>query len=195
MGFQLKTYDAQPESLAETNWDQQQNPNQAEDLAQDSVDSSPVDVPVLRRAAMDFLARREHSFQELEQKLQRKFPDENRDRLIEVVQTLADEGLQSDDRFAESWIRYRKSRGFGFHHIRADLRERGITTSLIENFLFDDDDCWAETALRLVDKRLLVDEEIEFGSSLHKKMQRYLESRGFGNREIQFALKPRLNSC
>ena len=33
------------------------------------------DVPVLRRAAMDCLARREHSLHELKTKLTRKFPD------------------------------------------------------------------------------------------------------------------------
>ncbi len=194
MGFQLKRCNAQSEGLAETNWDQPQNPNLAEDLAQDSANSDPVDVPVLRRAAMDFLARREHSFHELQQKLQRKFPELPPNSLNNVINTLSQEGLQSDERFAESWVRYRKSRGFGFHHIRADLKERGISPLLIERFLFDDDDYWSESALTLVDKRLAATEKVEFGSSLHKKTLRYLESRGFSNHAIQFALKSRLVS-
>ena len=192
MGFQLKSCEALPESLAETNWDLEQSPDQAENLAQASADSNTVDVPVLRRAAMDFLARREHSFHELQLKLQRKFPDEPVSRLEQIIKELQEDGLQSDERFTESWVRYRQSRGFGYRHIRADLKERGVDTTLIDRFLFDDDDCWLQTAIDLTGKRLGKDERVAFGSSLHKKLQRYLESRGFGHREIQSALNPHI---
>ena len=70
------------------------------------------DVPVLRRAAMDYLARREQSFYELTQKLNKKFPESDSDLLVEVLDILKAENLQSDDRFTESYVRYRKSRGF-----------------------------------------------------------------------------------
>jgi SOS response regulatory protein OraA/RecX len=70
------------------------------------------DVPVLRRAAMDCLARREHSFYELQQKLTKKFPDTDPELLHTIADKLRVEGLQSDARFAESYVRYRKSRGF-----------------------------------------------------------------------------------
>ena len=67
---------------------------------------------------MDFLARREHSFFELSQKLIKKFPDTAPEQLTAIIKTLQDENLQSDDRFAESYVRYRRSRGFGFLHIK-----------------------------------------------------------------------------
>lgn len=149
------------------------------------------DVPVLRRAAMDFLARREHSFHELQHKLHRKFPDSPAAQLDDVLQCLANEGLQSDDRFTESWVRYRQGRGFGYHHIRSDLCARGLSNTIIDRYLFDDDDVWLDSARDLVAKKLrsLNTEIIEFGSKHHRKLLKFLESRGFGHREIRQALE------
>ena len=64
----------------------------------------------VRVAAMDLLARREHSQRELRTKLERRFPPEQVD---ETLQTLAAEGLQSDSRFAEAYVRQRSQRGYG----------------------------------------------------------------------------------
>lgn len=209
MGYQLKKSEVHPVGLAETNyqeengykedyieesWEIEEALNSQDDLAKDSEESASIDVPVLRRAAMNFLARREHSYQELLHKLQRKFPDTPEQMLTDVMDALAEENLQSDERFTESWVRYRQSRGFGFHHIRSDLKERGISTSLMEKYLFSDDDCWTETAITLINKRLVESERVEFGSSLHMKLQRYLESRGFGSKEIRHAIDPWLTT-
>ncbi|MGB0765874.1 MAG: recombination regulator RecX, partial [Luminiphilus sp.] len=56
--------------------------------------TNPADV---RRAAMDLLARREHSVEELRQKLARRFGrDQERDQVIvEQLDRLVDEGLLS----------------------------------------------------------------------------------------------------
>ena len=142
---------------------------------------------------MDFLARREHSFQELSRKLQLKYPDATPPQITEVIEKLQADGLQSDERFTESWVRYRQSRGFGYLHILADLKERGIASTVVDRYLFSDDDNWMATAKALVSKRLAADELIEFGSKPHRKLMRYLESRGFGSREIQTAIQPHLS--
>ncbi len=155
-------------------------------------ESTIVDVPVLRRAAMDFLARREHSFFELAEKLSLRFPDEELMRIESVLEDLAAENLQSDARFVEAWSRYRKSRGFGYHHIRQDLQQRRISNDLIDQYLFTDDECWQQTATMLVKRRTRNGDKFEFGSSQHKKLVRFLESRGFGSREIQLAIAPHL---
>ena len=155
-------------------------------------ESTIVDVPVLRRAAMDFLARREHSFFELAEKLSLRFPNEELVRIESVLEDLAAENLQSDARFVEAWSRYRKSRGFGYHHIRQDLQQRRISNDLIDQYLFTDDECWQETATMLVKRRTLNAGKFEFGSAQHKKLVRFLESRGFGSREIQLAIAPHL---
>ncbi len=76
-----------------------------------------------RRAAMDLLARREHSRRELADKLRGRFPP---DLLDAALDQLRDEGLQSDQRFAESFVRSRAQRGSGPQRIALELRQRGI---------------------------------------------------------------------
>ena len=150
------------------------------------------DVPVLRRAAMDYLARREHSLFELTQKLIKKFPDVDEHLLAEVLQVLKSESLQSDERFAESYVRYRKSRGFAYLHIKADLSSRRVSDILIGKYLLPDDDLWQVTADQLVVKKLRNQEPPSYGSKLHRKITRFLQSRGFASAEIRKALAKHL---
>ena len=83
---------------------------------------NPADV---RFAAMNLLARREHSLSELRRKLRRRFPD---GQLVETqLQRLVDENLQSDERFAESYAYQRSGRGYGPARVRQEMRERGLT--------------------------------------------------------------------
>ena len=85
---------------------------------------NPADV---RLAAMNLLARREHSLRELRQKLRRRFSD---GPLLEAeLQRLADENLQSDQRFAESFARQRAGRGYGPQRVRQEMRDRGLSES------------------------------------------------------------------
>lgn len=74
---------------------------------------------------MDLLARREHSLAELRRKLSRRFPDaEGVERALE---RLSRQGLQSDRRFAESFVRQRIERGQGPLRIAAEARQRGLS--------------------------------------------------------------------
>jgi regulatory protein len=154
--------------------------------------ASANDVPVLRRAAMDYLARREHSFYELTQKLGKKFPDTDQELLTEVAEALRSENLQSDDRFTESYVRYRKNRGFAYLHIRADLSSRRVSEEIIDKHLLIDDEHWQLTADQLVLKKLRDQQPFGFGSKAHKKLTRFLESRGFSPIEIRRALQSHL---
>ena len=47
------------------------------------------------------------------------------------MQRLADEGLQSDVRFAEAFVRSRILRGHGLTRIRQDIRQKGIADELV----------------------------------------------------------------
>ena len=78
----------------------------------------------IRKKAMDFLARREYGQAELAKKL----ADKGYKRAIveDELQRLTDEGLQSDTRFAESFVQSRINQGKGPQRIRADLRQRGV---------------------------------------------------------------------
>lgn len=86
----------------------------------------PADVRV---AAMNLLARREHSLSELQTKLSRRF--DASDLVASVLQGLQREKLQSDERYAQSLLLQRLRRGYGPARIRQDMRERGLDEAAI----------------------------------------------------------------
>jgi|TARA_B110000285_G_scaffold68230_3_gene78390 regulatory protein len=90
-------------------------------------DIKPSDV---RRAAMDFLARREHSRYEILCKLTRRLGD-NPDLFEQEVGKLTNEGLQSDRRLAEAFIRARTNRGQGPVKIKMELRNKQVSDDII----------------------------------------------------------------
>ncbi len=83
----------------------------------------------IRRAAMDWLARREYCRAELEQKLARRFPDATA-AIGPVLDTLEHEGLLSDARYLESLINSHVRRGYGPLRIRAALRRKTLDPQL-----------------------------------------------------------------
>lgn len=83
-----------------------------------------------RRAAMDLLARREHSRYELILKLTRRLGD-NPELFEQEVGKLTDEGLQSDRRLAEAFIRARTNRGQGPVKIKMELRAKQVGDEII----------------------------------------------------------------
>lgn len=127
---------------------------------------------------MDCLARREHSFFELKQKLQARLPDRNADEIQSELERLREENLQSDKRFVESFVRYRKSRGFGYLHIRNDLRHRFVADGLIDEVLFEDDTDWQLMAEALIQQRMTGD-QLTRDSREHRRLARFLQARGF----------------
>jgi regulatory protein len=87
-----------------------------------TVEKTPADV---RLAAMNLLARREHSVRELRNKLKRRFPDHS--MIDEQIARLTGQNLQSNLRFAECYARERIGRGYGPVRVREELRERGAS--------------------------------------------------------------------
>lgn len=82
-----------------------------------------------RQRALGWLARREHSEQELRRKLARL---DCPAPVIDAVATeLVAEGLLSDERFAEMLSRTRFGRGFGPARVRAELRQKGVDEDTI----------------------------------------------------------------
>jgi regulatory protein len=130
---------------------------------------------------MNFLARREHTRQELHQKLQRRFPDA---ALVAVeVQRLSDENLQSDERFAENFVRYRASLGFGFMHVRQDIRQRGLSDAQIALAVDCAEIDWVVLAEEVYRKKF---GEIPPADIKEKaKRVRYMQYRGFRADEYQ----------
>lgn len=134
----------------------------------------------LRYAAMSLLARREHSCLELRQKLLKRYPEPE---LVEtVVQNLAAEALQSDDRFAEAFVSMRKNRGQGPVRIIGELQQRGVSEAIYSRYIDPSDEHWVESA-RTVCLR-------KYGSFASKpaqraKQMRFLQYRGFTAEQIR----------
>ncbi len=139
----------------------------------------------LRQRALDLLARREHSRQELARKLS-AYVEEGEDRGDEIVALLDDfqkRGWLSDERFAEQVVNTRKSR-FGSRKVAHELREKGVAESLVEQATAGMDD--------LVNARTVWQKK--FGSQPESreewaKQARFLQSRGFGFEIIKRILR------
>lgn len=91
---------------------------------------------------MDLLARREHGRVELSRKLRARGAS---DELIEPALTrLADEGLLSEARYLESFVRMRANAGYGPLRIREELTQRGLVREDVEQALSDSGFDWGE---------------------------------------------------
>ena len=108
-----------------------------------------LDNPVaVRRAAMDLLARREHGRVELARKLrQRGAPP---DLIEQALDRLCEQGLLSESRYLESFVRSRANAGYGPLRIREELAQRGLPRADIEQALRDSGFDWSEAAARAV---------------------------------------------
>ena len=143
--------------------------------------ASPVEA---RKKAMDFLARREYGRAELIRKLAEKGFE--RRAADDAVGKLAAEGLQSDQRFAESFVQSRINQGKGPVRIRLDLGQRGLDAAVIEIALEDACPDWHQLAREIREKK--------FGRALpadfkeKARQMRFLQYRGFEQGHIQTAV-------
>jgi len=85
-------------------------------------------VSELRKRAIRLLARREHTRAELTGKLA---PHGSEEEIETVLNELARAGLQSDARFAESWLSGQAGR-LGAARLRQTLRRKGVAADLID---------------------------------------------------------------
>ena len=138
----------------------------------------------LRRTAMDLLARREHSRAELADKLRRRFEVDA--ELIEpVLDQLRADNLQSDERFTEAYVRYRRSRGVGPLLIRQELRARKVDPELLESHLDISSEQWLETLGEVIERKRRPGADTPAG---RQKLYRFCLSRGFTASQINTCL-------
>jgi regulatory protein len=136
----------------------------------------------IRLSAMNLLAMREHSVKELKDKLARKYSQS--ELIEEVIVKLIEQGLQSDERFAQAFIGMRQRQGKGSVLIKMELRERGILPSVVNSLIDETDALWAELAREVRSKRFHTRCD---GAKEKAKQMRFLHSRGFASRHIQAA--------
>lgn len=134
----------------------------------------------VRYAAMSLLARREHSRLELRQKLARRFS--SAELIDSVVQNLADEALQSDDRFAEAFAAMRKRKGQGPIRIINELQLRGVDEEIISRYIDPGDEDWVTLAHSVCLRKYSA---LASKPAQRAKQMRFLQYRGFSAEQIR----------
>ena len=154
------------------------------DLLSDSEVDRFFDPAAARKKAMDFLARREYGQTELIKKLANKGYD--RSIAEQAVVKLSGEGLQSDQRFADSFIQSRINQGKGPVRVRLDLGQRGIGDATIEYALGQASADWCELARDARRKKFGSRKPADF--KVKAQQMRFLQYRGFESDHIQAAI-------
>ena len=130
--------------------------------------------------ALDILSRREHSKNELAQKLKNKY--KNIDIVDEVVSKLIKNNLLNNIRFAEAYVSARKRKGFGPKKISYELIAKGLLDKEIEGVL-NDIGGWNQAALKAFKKKFPEGKSDDIKITL--KQKNFLANRGFGFQEIE----------
>lgn len=141
----------------------------------------------IRMAAMNYLSLREHSAKELYNKLSKKF--EQTEWISAAIEQLQRDGLQSNERFTEAFVNMRLRQGKGALVIRLELKEKGISDTLISRYLSnpEQETDWNQLALKAYRKK--------FGDSAivdlkdKAKRIRFLNARGFSAANINYVFK------
>jgi regulatory protein len=134
--------------------------------------------------AMAMLVAREHSQQELQIKLVRKGVSES--EASRVIEDLVHQGLQSDLRYAHSYILSRVNRGYGPAYIRQALKAKGVLNDVINEAISEFDSKWLEIALKAWRKKF---EKPSTELKQRLKQQRFLYNRGFDTAIISQVFK------
>lgn len=134
----------------------------------------------LLEQAERYLALREHSRYELQEKLKQK--GHAYTEVQSVLDLLQTQGLQSDSRFCDAYLRMRARKGFGPNYIRQALREKGVVSELIEQSLAEVDVDWAHV-ICLTWQKKFANPPLDLKDKA--KQQRFLSYRGFSAEHIR----------
>jgi len=138
-------------------------------------------VSELYSRAVRLLARREHTRAELARKLA---PHGTKEEIETVLNELAQSGLQSDARFAESYLRSQAGR-LGGARLRQSLRQKGVCAELVQTQVEDLPDELARARAVWQKKFATVPADMKEWA----KQARFLQGRGFSSEIIRKLLK------
>lgn len=141
----------------------------------------------LRSYAFAVLTRKEYSKAELIEKLALYAQD--RDEVMELVEELAQQRYQSDQRVAETVLASQKRKGKGPARIQLALKNKKIDQDLIADEMQEID--WTEQAYQLKLKKYGA--EVTKDPKLKAKQIRFLQYRGFDLDTIFKAISRREN--
>ncbi len=107
--------------------------------------------------------------------------------IAQQVAILADENLQSDERFVESFVNGRKAQGKGPLRIRQELEQKQISDAVIAAYVDENEQAWQVLAEQVYIKK--------FGDGEAKSYQekakrfRFMQYRGFPTSALQSLVK------
>ena len=143
------------------------------------------DLESIKNSISRYLSMREHSKQELVDKLLKK--DYEKDLVMQCIEEFSEKDLQSDYRYAESFARAKFNDHKGEIFIRSSLREKGITTSLIDKIMLNYDyEDWLNQAILALEKKVFKTNLDQ--SNKKRKQNAFLNSRGFTFKVIDKAI-------
>jgi len=139
----------------------------------------------IKKYLLSTLSRREYSVYELQKKLNEK----DFDPVLSdtVLQSFIEEGLQSDQRFCEMFIRSRIAKNSGPFKIRMELNAKGVAETLINQGLSDTECDWSALALDCAKRKTASWKSFNFDDK--GKLMRFLQGRGFDQDQIRYAVK------
>lgn len=136
-------------------------------------------------SAINYLSRREHSADELVDKLRGK--EFSLSDIAPVIDHLQQKNYQSDQRYAECIIRNRVSKGYGWQYIKQALKQKGVCENIINQEHKNQQIDWYLQAELAYNKRF-GDSEIKDKKDKAKRL-RFMQSRGFSFDEILALIK------
>lgn len=140
-------------------------------------------LPPIRDRAMFYLARREHTNQELSRKLLHAgYPG---DEIKAVLEELNQRGWLSSQRFAENYVMQKQSK-FGNQKLAYELRQKGVEESVIQEALAGAIETELERAGIVWQKKFVAAPNSPAETA---QQVRFLQSRGFTNETIRLMLK------
>jgi regulatory protein len=148
----------------------------------------------MRVYAERLLARREYAALELQTRLVKKWSgkwsgkwpgwEQIEKQAAELITVLQADGVLSDERFAESFIRSRRQRCHGPVKIQAELRRRQVPAAVIAGKLEQAEDDWVTLAAAWLSRQC--PGPLDFAS--RAKYYRRLMHRGFSHQQAMGAL-------
>ena len=141
----------------------------------------------IKNSISRYLSMREHSKQELVDKLIRKKFESG--EIKRCVDEFCEKDLQSDKRFAESYVRSRYNANKGPIYIISSLKSKGIDDNLINKSLsvYNEED-WQKSAMSALDKKKLPN-KIKEVNGRKDKQKMFLRQRGFQYKTIENAIE------
>lgn len=142
----------------------------------------------IKAICLRLLARREHSQQELLDKLQLK--GYGKPECQAVIGLLAQDNWQNDGRYAENYGRSCVQRGYGPIYIKHQLRQRGLEAIDLDNIVQQTAGSWA-VLLEQVYQKKYGNKPITDNNDKAKR-QRFLLQRGFSQALVNSVLNSRV---